>query len=111
MPAIRTRLSLAPKVEMAKFFTGAGALSMAAPPTATTGANCGPVNPATSWATPIATKAVIRPVATPRPRCAQADAPPPPSGDDVTPPIRSRYRPGLPTAAGQAMAGAATNHM
>src|SRR5215831_20482752 len=61
MPATRTRLSLEPKAEMAKFFTGAGVLSMAAPPTATTGANCGPVNPATSWATPIATKAVIRP--------------------------------------------------
>src|SRR5215831_10285093 len=61
MPGTRTRLSLEPKAEMAKFFTGAGVLSMAAPPTATTGANCGPVNPATSWATPIATKAVIRP--------------------------------------------------
>src|SRR5690348_3301653 len=97
MPATRTRLSLEPKAEMAKFFTGAGVLSMAAPPMATTGANCGPVNPATSWATPIATKAVIRPVATPRPRCAQPDAPPRPTGDDVTPAIRSRYRPGLPT--------------
>src|SRR5215471_17081220 len=96
MPVTRTRLSLEPKAEMAKFFTGAGVLSMAAPPTATTGANCGPVNPATSWATPIATKAVIRPVATPRPRCAQPDAPPPPSGDDVTPAIRSRCRSGLP---------------
>ena len=96
MPATRTRLSLEPNAEMAKFFTGGGALSMAAPPTATTGANCGPVNPATSWATPIATKAVIRPVATPRPRCAQPDAPSPPSGDDVTPPIRSRCWSGLP---------------
>ncbi len=96
MPATRTRLSLEPNAEMAKFFTGAGALSMAAPPTATTGANCGPVNPATSWATPIATKAVIRPVATPRPRCVQPDAPSPRSGDDVTPPIRSRCWSGLP---------------
>src|SRR5690348_8764315 len=98
MPATRTRLSLEPNAEMAKFFTGAGALSTAAPPTATTGANCGPVNPATSWATPIATKAVIRPVATPRPRCAQPDAPLRPSGDDVTPAIRSRCRSGLPIA-------------
>ncbi len=35
---------------MAKFFTGAGVASMAAPPTATTGEPCGPVNPATSCA-------------------------------------------------------------
>jgi hypothetical protein len=50
---------------MAKFFSGAGVASMAAPPTAITGEPCGPVIPATSCATPIATAAVINPVATP----------------------------------------------
>src|SRR5262249_35949034 len=77
-----------------KFLTGAGAESMAAPPTATTGEPCGPVIPATSWATPIATNAVIRPVATPRPH-SQPRAAPRGSREDVTPSIRSRDRPGL----------------
>src|SRR5215471_1778883 len=91
----RTVLSLAPNAEMAKFFTGAGVASMAAPPTATTGEPCGPVIPATSWATASATNAVIRPVATPRARTRPGAAPWAP-GDDVTSSIRSRLRRGLP---------------
>src|SRR5207247_9488638 len=83
-----------PNVELAKIFTGAGVESMAAPPTATTGEPSGPVIPATRWATPIATNAVIRPVATPRPHV-QPRALPCRSAEDVTPSIRSRHRPGL----------------
>ena len=65
MPATSTVLSLEPNAEMAKFFAGGGVKSMAAPPTATTGEPCGPVIPAASCAIPIATAAVIKPVATP----------------------------------------------
>src|SRR5215471_7785378 len=95
MPATRTRLSLEPNAEMAKFFSGAGVASMAAPPTATTGEPCGPVIPATSCATPSATNAVIRPVATPKARTRPGAAPRVPE-DDVTSSIRSRIRRGLP---------------
>src|SRR5215469_1322671 len=110
MPATRTVLSLAPNAEMAKFLTGAGVASMAAPPTATTGEPTGPVIPATSWATPSATHAVIRPVATPRAMCPWAGAVPWEPGEDVTSPIRSRDRCGLPhRGGGQAGIGAVTN--
>src|SRR5215469_13287651 len=96
MPATRTVLSLAPNAEMAKFFTGAGVASMAAPPTATTGEPCGPVIPATSCAT---ARARTRPGAAPW-------AP----EDDVTSSIRSRLRRGLPDrGTGQAKPGPATN--
>jgi len=51
---------------MAKFFTAAGASSMAALPTAATGDPCGRPIPAISWPTPSATQAISRPTTAPR---------------------------------------------
>jgi hypothetical protein len=65
IPVTSAVLSLDPNVEIAKFFSGGGVRSMAALPTATTGEPCGPMIPATSWPTPSATAAVIRPVTMP----------------------------------------------
>src|SRR5262249_32420382 len=65
IPVTSAVLSLDPNVEIAKFFSAGGARSIAALPTATTGEPCGPVIPATSWPTPSATAAVIRPVSMP----------------------------------------------
>src|ERR1700743_3595929 len=64
-PPIRNALSFVPNVEVAQSFTGSGVLPITHCPTATTGEACGLVSPAISWATPIATAAVIRPAIAP----------------------------------------------
>jgi hypothetical protein len=65
MPATSTFLSLEPKAEMAKFFTGGGARLMAASPTTAQGAPWRTVRPETSWPTPMATAAVSKPLMAP----------------------------------------------
>ena len=58
-------LSLAPNTEIAKFFRGGGARSIAACPTATAGEPCRALRPDTSWPTPSATAAVSKPATAP----------------------------------------------
>src|SRR5215468_3500821 len=112
MPATSTVLSLEPNSEIAKFFNGGGVRSIAASPTATTGDACGLVMPATSWPTPSATKAVIRPVIRPRPAEGRAGGSVFGPVDDVTSCIRSTRRRGLATAQPkQAETVPATNHL
>ena len=65
MPMSRAVLSLAPNTEIAKFFTGGGARSIAACPTTTAGEPCRTVSPETSWPTPRATAAVSTPAIAP----------------------------------------------
>ena len=65
MPATRTVLSLEPKAEMAKFFTGGGARLIAASPTTAHGAPWRTVRPDTSWPMPMATAAVSTPATAP----------------------------------------------
>jgi hypothetical protein len=65
MPLTSTVLSLAPNAEIAKFFTGGGARSIAACPTTTAGEPWRAVRPDTSWPTPSATAAVSTPAIAP----------------------------------------------
>ena len=67
IPVTRTTLSLAPKAEIAKSFTGGGVRSIEASPTATTGELSGATTPATSWPTPTATAAASSPAIIPQP--------------------------------------------
>src|SRR6516162_9204071 len=67
IPVTRTTLSLAPKAEIAKFFTGGGVRSIEASPTATTGELSGATTPATSCPTPTATAAASNPAIIPQP--------------------------------------------
>ena len=65
MPLTSAVLSFAPNAEIAKFFTGGGARSIAACPTTTAGEPCRALRPDTSWPTPRATAAVSTPAAAP----------------------------------------------
>ena len=65
MPLMSAVLSCEPKWTIAKSLTGIGVMSMAAPPTATTGLPSGPVIPEISSATPSATAAASRPESAP----------------------------------------------
>jgi hypothetical protein len=66
MPLTRTSLSFEPKDVIAKSFRNGGVKSIDMLPTATTGEPSGPVNPATSCPTPIATAPVSSPAISPR---------------------------------------------
>ncbi len=61
MPISKAALSCEPNVSIAKDLSHGGARSIAALPTAITGEEVPPTNPATSWATPSATAAESRP--------------------------------------------------
>ena len=113
IPVTSAVLSFEPNVEIAKSFTGGGVRSMLAWPTATTGEPTEPVRPATSWPTPSATAAVIRPVNRPvttpgrvRGRPGGGDCG---SEDTVTSSIRCRHRQGL-AAGGRGPIRSAAGH-
>src|SRR5262249_41762239 len=114
IPVTSAVLSLDPNVEIAKFFSGGGARSMAALPTATTGEPCGPVVPATSCPTATATAAGIRPgtmpMVSPGRAAGRLGVSCCGSEDTVTSFIRCRRWQGLAvTAAGQSDPALATN--
>src|SRR5580704_5172178 len=115
IPVTSAVLSCAPNALIAKSFTGGGVRSMVALPTATTGEPSAPVMPATSWPTPSATAAVIRPVNRPMPTPGRVRGAPGGgdcgSEDTVTSSIRCRHRQGLAAGGGsQSDPPSATNH-
>ncbi len=74
VPVSSAVLSWVPKVATAKFLTGPGTESTTTPPTATSGADRGPANTATSSATPSATAAAAIPATGPTHRLLSATA-------------------------------------
>ncbi len=120
IPPIRTTLSRSPNCRMANSFSARGVRSMTAPPTATTGADCGRTAAATSSPTPTATAAASAPAAplaslvpirapfTHRVRrsTARGSGPGPPRGLPT-----STYEPGNPWWAGHYLSCATQNSL